>query len=173
LIHFDDRFQIDKLTKLTKRLKKNVVILRNNSGFSDFKFIDVWWDDPDNGNLMVLLAYLISHSKTWMDKDASIRLFKVVKNQEDAELFRNKLQKLIDDSRIDNIILKVIIDKKKAIPKIIKENSHYADLVMIGMPHVKKEGISRSTMNEIKKYTDGLTTSLVVLANDKIDFKIN
>ncbi|MCK5283555.1 MAG: amino acid permease [Nanoarchaeota archaeon] len=173
LIDFDKEFKLNKLIKLTAKLKKNVIILRNNAGFSDFKFVDIWYDDPDNGNLMILIAYLITHSETWKEKDASIRLFRVVSSEKELDAEKSRLTRLIENSRIDNITLKVMVQKKtKKIPQIIKENSHYADLVIMGMPH-KKKGISSDITKEIKKYTDGLTTSLIVLANDKIDFKIN
>jgi solute carrier family 12 (sodium/potassium/chloride transporter), member 2 len=174
ILHFDKSFDIDKLALLAVRLKKNVVILKNNSGFSDFKYIDVWWDDPDNGNLMLMLAYLISHSKAWMEKEASIRLFKAVKNQKEADEFRAKLNKLLIDSRINNVALHIVIERKKKMPQIIRENSHYADLVLLGFPHFdKRKGVSQNLTKDIEKYTEGLTTSLVVLANDKIDFRIN
>ena len=60
LMDFDSSFKINKLIKVTTRLKKNVLILINNSGFSDFSFVDVWWDTPDEGNLMMLIAYLLN-----------------------------------------------------------------------------------------------------------------
>ncbi|MBD3163705.1 hypothetical protein GF323_00730 [Candidatus Woesearchaeota archaeon] len=173
LIDYDQRFNLGKLAQLVIKLNKNLIILKNNSGFSNFKFIDVWWDDPKNGNLMLLLAYLISHSRTWMDKEATIRLFKVVRNKNDYDTQYSKLNKLINDSRIDNITFKVIVDRKMSIPSIIRKNSHYADLVLLGLPHAKGESIPANISKEIERYTKGLTTSLVVMANDKIDFKIN
>ncbi|MBR9699356.1 amino acid permease, partial [Candidatus Woesearchaeota archaeon] len=172
LIDYDTCYDTERLTSLAARLKKNVIILRNVSGFSDFKYVDVWWDNPDDGNLMMLIAYLITHSKVWKAHDAAIRLFKVVRDEKEYATYWNKLHKLTADSRIDNISINVIVEKRKKIPQLIKEKSHYADLVMMGMPHIKTKGFVNMS-KEIEKYTEGLTTSMIVLANDKIDFRIN
>ncbi len=173
LLDFDKRFELDKLAKLTARLKKNVLILKNNTGFSDFKYIDIWWEEPKNGNLMILIAYLISQSKIWKENETIIRVFHVVRNRNDYESEKIKLEKLIDNSRIDNITLEVIVDTKKKMPRIIKEHSHYADLVLLGFPHIRKKGITQNIAKEIERYTDGLSSSLIVLANDDIDFRVN
>lgn len=173
LIDYDSKFELGKLIKLAARLKKNVLILKNNTGFSDFKFVDVWWNEPDNGNLMILIAYLITHSTAWKEKGASIRVFKVVRSREEYSVEEAKLKKLINEARIDNITVQVIIESRKSMPNIIYENSHYADLVLMGLPHLKSRGIYPDIMDEIEKYTAGLTTSMIVLANDKIDFRIN
>jgi len=122
---------------------------------------------------MILIAYLITHSKTWKNKDASIRLYKIVRKKKEYDLYKNKLNKIVNTSRIDNVSITVIYEPKKNVERIIRETSKYADLVLMGLPHFKSKGISSDIHKEIENYTKGLSTTLFVLANDKIDFKIN
>ena len=50
LIDFDKRFDLEDIVNSSKMLNKNVLILRNQSGFSDLKRVDVWWGGTANGN---------------------------------------------------------------------------------------------------------------------------
>ena len=59
------------------------------------------------------------------------------------------------------------------VDKIVREHSKYADLVLMGIPHARAKRVKGDLEKEIEKYTEGLTTTLLVLANDKIDFRIN
>ncbi|MCB9359553.1 amino acid permease [Candidatus Woesearchaeota archaeon] len=174
LIDFDERFKTDEILNTCVSLKKNVVILRNRAGFSDFKTIDIWWDGSDNGNMMLLLSYLISNSKRWNENYVEITLYKIARTKEDEEKSKTELAKVIENARIDNVNVEVIMNKKKPVKDFIYEKSHNSDLVMIGMPITGKNGVATKGLHkEIKKHTDRLKTSLIVFSSQKVDLRIN
>ena len=170
---FDEKFKIKDIMTDALNMKKNAIILRNNSGFSEFKTIDVWWNDPKKGNFLVLLAYLISHSKRWEEDYSSIRLFKVIKNKKDYENERAKLAYVINQSRIENIEFQVIVNKKDSMRDIMHHNSKDTDLVIMGIPDTCEGKVCQDLATKIKDYTDKLRVTLICSVNDEIDIKVN
>ena len=171
-LDFDPRFKMKKIIKDTRDLNKNLMILRNNRCFKRYHFIDVWWNNADNGNLMILLAHLISNSEEWKKHNPVIRLFKVANTKAKKESERAKIKKMIAQSRIDNISIRIVRSRGHPLHKTIDRYSGYSDLVLIGLPDTGKKR-SKDITNTIKRYTENLNVSLVCLANDKIDFKVN
>lgn len=172
LIDFDKKLKMNELLESMKSLEKNLLIMRNQSGFSDFKRVDVWWSSRKNGNLMLLLAYLITHSDKWLEEGATIRIHHVVKNMEDEKQEIKYLQKMINDSRIENVELEIIEERKKDIKHIINTKSADSDLAIIGLANLE-ECSSKEFTDCISDFTDKLKVSLIVFANDKIDFRVN
>jgi hypothetical protein len=172
LIDFDKRLKINDLVDNMKSLEKNLLVMRNQSGFSDFKRVDVWWSSRKNGNLMILLAYLITHSDKWLENGATIRIYHVVRNLEDEEQEIKYLQKIIDQSRIENIEIEIIEERKKSIKHLINTQSADADLAIIGLTDLEGK-TNKEVIETINEFTDKLKVSLIVFANDKIDFRVN
>jgi hypothetical protein len=170
---FDEKLKIKDIVTDALNMKKNVIILRNNSGFSEFKTIDVWWNDPKKGNFLTLLAYLISHSKRWKEDYASIRLFKIIKNKKDYENERAKLAYVINQSRIENIEFQVIVNKKNSAKDIMHRYSKDSDLVIMGIPGECEGKVCTDLTSKIKEYTDKLRVTLICSVNDEIDLKVN
>ncbi len=173
VLDFDESFDLDSLIPELEALGKNIILVRNQKGFSDFQTIDVWWNTPENGNLMIMLAFLITHSKQWKEKDPAIRLFKVVKDDAEFAKAQKALNAQIQKARIENISVYILKESGNGMKEIISRNSRYADLVILGMPHYKERKSDKEITTSIRAYTDKLKTSLIVLAHDQIDFKIN
>ncbi|MFH1401223.1 MAG: hypothetical protein ABIH41_06935, partial [Nanoarchaeota archaeon] len=173
LFDYNEFFKVNTLLPTAVRLRKNVIILRNQAGFADFKSVDVWWNTTSNGNFMLMLAYLITHSKKWKDDYATIRLLKIVETQAEQDETTKALQTLINNARIENILLHVLIRGGKAIEDNIYEESKYCDLAIMGVPNFQNRKSDAEIDKNIKKYTDRLKTTLIVHAHDKIDFRIN
>ncbi len=167
-IDLDERFKLSRLLEDAATINKNIIILRNNLGFSDFKKVDVWWSTPANGNLMMLLAYLITNSDQW--KNAVIRLLNVVRKKGEMDKEKSRLEHVVKQSRIENIDVRVILDKRRSMRRIISENSGESDLVIMGLPGLREKQVK---LNRIKAYTDDLKISLIVSADEQIDFKVN
>lgn len=173
LIDYDERVDLVNLANDSLELKKNFIILRNKAGFSDFKKVDVWWKDQQKGNLSLLLAYLITHSQKWRENDATIRVFTVVKKQKEIASAKEKVQRLLAQSRIENVEVEVILRKQNDIDECIHEHSRYADLVIMGIQTNTNGKVDKQALAAVKKNSEKLSTSLFVLAADKIDFKVN
>jgi hypothetical protein len=169
LIDYDKNLKVEKLLNDMISLKKNVIIVRNQTGFTSFKQIDIWWKSERKGNFAILLAYLISHSKQWLEQGATIRILKILEEGEPEE--KDKLKEIIEDSRIENVEVKFIRKVKKTTAEIIAIKSEHADLVILGIP--EHESAGKDMLESINEYTEHLKVSLVILANDKIDFKVN
>jgi hypothetical protein len=173
LIDFDERLKLDVLANISLEQHKNFMILRNQAGISDFKRVDVWWSTARNGNFGILLAYLITQSRKWKEKDAVIRIFSLVDSKEDISPMRDKVVRMTSQSRIDNIEINVLEKSKVKLAEHIHQTSSYSDLVIIGLPRGKNGRVSRSGIKKIKEYTDKLNASLIVSAVEEIDFKMN
>ncbi|MBT7568025.1 amino acid permease [archaeon] len=172
LLDFDKDLKLNDLTKNLKSLDKNLIILRNQSGFSGFKSVDVWWSSRRNGNFMILLAYLITHSKRWLEEGATIRVLNISDGSEESKKDIRHVEKVLKESRIENIELKVIPKEGRQIKSIIHEHSASSDLVILGLTNLAKSANKR-LVDHIEKFTKKLKVSLVVFATDKIDFRVN
>jgi len=172
LIDFENVIKINELVENLKALNKNLVIVRNQTGFTNFKTLDVWWSSRKNGNLMILLAYLITHSKKWLAKGAIIRIFNIVDNKKQGEADMRHLNNILKQSRIENIELNIIKEKNYNIKEKINKLSSDADLTILGLTNLKNKS-NKEIREHIKEFTKNLNVSLIVFANDEIDFRVN
>ncbi|MEA2036673.1 MAG: hypothetical protein U9O94_04145 [Nanoarchaeota archaeon] len=171
-LDFDERFKLSRIINDTVAMKKNMILLRNNSGFKEYNTLDVWWNTPQNGNFMLLLAYLITHSTEWREPYAIVRLFRIVDSEKGLKDEEARIEALVKQSRMENVQIHMVVKNNRDVKKIIDENSKDSDLVIIGLPHTGRK-IGPKITNVIKRHTENLKVSLVVLAGDKIDFKVN
>ncbi|MFC1690611.1 hypothetical protein ACFL0W_00395 [Nanoarchaeota archaeon] len=173
LIDFDRQMKLNKVIADMVCLHKNIIIMRNQTGFSNFKTIDVWWNTRHNGNFMIMLAYLITHSRQWLEQKATVRIFKVVEDDKDEQYHREELEKIIAESRMENVELHILTGKEEDMKDIINEHSQHSDLVLLGIPGFRERKSDEDIIEGINNYTEKLKVSLVVMAFDKIDFRIH
>ncbi|MBX3585107.1 MAG: hypothetical protein KF796_00575 [Ramlibacter sp.] len=91
---------------LAFRLGTNLILLDSDAAEWDTlqavpaadRVIDVWWRDSLTGELMLMLAYLMTRSREW--RHATIRLIAAPENGEPAEPWRAALEAQIDKVRI-------------------------------------------------------------------------
>jgi len=173
LTTYDKRVHLGKLIHSMHALNKNIVILRNRVGFTSFKTVDVWWSSEKNGNFLILLAYFIVNSNPWLENDAVIRIFKVVEKKEDVDKEREQLEKMLEESRIENVEITILHGSESHVKHLIGQNSQHSDLVMLGMPNEILKNPSKGSDQIIEAYTDKCNVSLIVSAHDEIDFRVN
>jgi len=172
-LDFDRKIKINKLISDMVALRKNIIIMRNQSGFFGFKRIDVWWRSPDNGNFMLLLAYLITHSKQWLEQGASIRIMTLVENPEEKIEVQQKLTDTLSESRIENTELHIIEGNQDNIKEIMSKESEHADLVILGIPRFTDRESDEDIIENINEYTENMKVTLIVKASNDVDFKVN
>jgi len=172
MLDFNSKIETSDLARSISAMDKNLILLRNQTGFTNFKRVDVWWSSKKNGNFMILLAYLITHSKQWLEQGATIKIFNVVDNKTKHRRDIRELENIIEQSRIENIELEVIESKQNKIAEIINSKSSDADLVILGLTDMEKK-TNKQVIETIQKFTEKLKVSLIVSAKDKIDFQIN
>ncbi|NCG18470.1 MAG: amino acid permease, partial [Rhodobacterales bacterium] len=100
----------------------------------------VWWAGRENnGDLMLLLAYLMTTSRGW--RNSRIVLKSVVENEEQAAQRRSEFNRMLPDIRIEVVVDIVIRGENEETRDIIVEHSRQAQFVLLGLyiPEVGKE----------------------------------
>ena len=124
------------------------------------KRIDLWWGGlQNNGDLMLLLAYLLSLNQEW--KGTRIVINSIVKDEKERETLEASLSNLISETRIQAETRIIIRPPGKKINEIIRLYSGTADIVFIGLniPEPGNEGDYAKKLNEI---AEGLSTVIFV-----------
>lgn len=89
--------------------------------------IDVWWRGRQNGELMLLLAHLLSKNDPWRSRP--VRLLRVIDNEAGSAEVRQHLRDLIDGSRIRARAEVVVTTHPRA---AIQRTSRNAAIVLLG-----------------------------------------
>ncbi|MDF1555055.1 MAG: hypothetical protein P1P84_18440 [Deferrisomatales bacterium] len=122
--------------------------------------IHVWWGGLQrNGDLMLLLAYLLTRNPEW--RDAEIRVLSVASNelmQEKTEVF---LHKLLPEIRIQAQVEVVQKRAGQSIPELILEKSGGADLVLLGLA-IPEAGGEREYAQRLFELAEGLASFFFV-----------
>jgi amino acid transporter len=112
---------------------KNILIGHFNKPFSERpdKRIDIWWRGEDrNGDLMLLLSYLIKLNRKW--KKAVINIFSVANSETEKQALKELIKYSINEARIDAEIHVLIKNGDDIVGMLIK-NSMEADIVFCGL----------------------------------------
>ena len=112
---------------------KNILIVHFNQPFTELpeKRIDIWWRGEDrNGDLMMLLSYLIRLNSKW--KKAVIHIFSVADSEKEKHTLERLIKFSINEARINAEIHVLIKDNEDIVGTLIK-NSKEADIVFCGL----------------------------------------
>jgi hypothetical protein len=131
------QIQFLEVERSLSRLGKSLIVgrFKPNSLFrrkSRQRFIDVWWGGlQHNGDLMLLLAYLLSRNSDW--RDARVRILSVATTETakaQTELFLGRMLGVI---RIDADYEIHLKDKDRSVREMIQAESAEADVVFLGL----------------------------------------
>jgi len=92
------------------------------------KRIDIWWRGHKNGDLMILMAFLLTENWEW--EHTSIRIIRVVESDEGCQPAWKALNGLISLARVQ-ATAKVIVTSEP-FEKILADNSHDATCAILG-----------------------------------------
>ena len=111
-----------------------VVLRHGDTFFGERKVVHLWltWNDSDNANLMILLAYVLLGHPAWAD--AEIRVFAAFPSEHVAEQ-RAQLEALIADGRLPISPKNVrfhSVGSVEAYRSLVRRHSAQADLVVFG-----------------------------------------
>ena len=113
---------------------KNVILtrLKHADEFQKKERIDLWWGGKEsNGDLMLLLAHLLTLNVAWAE--ANVHIKSAVKNEEEKKVLEHRLHKLIPRTRINASIQILIKEKEETFQQILHRESYEADLVFLGL----------------------------------------
>jgi hypothetical protein len=160
----DKEGQIKELNAIGELRKKdkNIILYISKSGLTQRgKMIDIWWrGQQNNGDLMLLLAYLLKLNPQW--ENAEIRILSVIGTTNHQRKLKKGLKNLLIKARIKALV-EVIVSDTNFI-QILHKRSGQSDIVFIGLHKVeggKEQEIAKS-MDVICK---GLETTIFVQNN--------
>lgn len=155
--------KINSVSLITSMIekKKNILLLKNGDKLGKLENIDIWWRGEINGNLMVLLAYIITIDKRMHETKTNIRVIRMAENNESVENDRTEMATLLQDARLTGEIV-ILENEKRDFFEVLNEHSAKADLIMMGLPgHFSKDSaVKIFNLNEyffdkqISKYED-------------------
>ena len=102
--------------------------------------IDIWWRGKfNNGDLMLLLAYLLTMNAVW--RNATIYLRSIVTKDMTRVDIEESLSSLIESVRIKAKLDVMVLEEGKSVTEMMHETSKDADVVFMGLmpPEVGKE----------------------------------
>lgn len=158
-----DFSQFARQLRVTHNLGLSQVILIDHGLPVEPRRIDVWWRGKDNGSLMVILAYLLTHN--WIWSQARIRLLKMVEDGEAPGEAEYQLAQLLDLARVDADFL---VLPKADFKTTLLQNSEDADLVMLGFAPPQDEH-AEAMHSAYADMTDGLPTTMLVCSAGHAD----
>ena len=151
--------------------KRNVIIVRDDEerGFGNRDVIDIWWGGlQGNGALMLILAYLLQSSIRW--QGARVRLKMVVPNEEAAREARKNLAMMAERTRT-GAEPQVLAAEGRPFFEILQDSSADADLVLMGIQRPTGFGTFEDYYVTLRERTEGLPSTVFVLAAEEIAFR--
>ncbi|HOJ28711.1 MAG TPA: amino acid permease [Spirochaetota bacterium] len=168
LMGFSRKIDNVKIIKKVLSLNKNILLLKNGEKFKDFNTIDIWWRGEKNGNLMVLLAYIINSTMSEKSRKVNIRIIRKLGEREKEKTAQDEMETLLSRARISGEVVIIPHNDEEFLQTVVQVSSK-SDLIMMGIPGNYIESQSKSFFNlneyffnkEIHKY-DTLPTILFV-----------
>ncbi len=151
-----------RITRALARVGKSTLIAKLNWAHEPGQKmrIDLWWGGlQNNGDIMLLLAHLMTLNPEWVD--ARIVLRSIARNEEEQAFQTEGLQKLLQEVRIDADTEIIHKPEGLSIPEIIRRTSAGADVVFLGLQD-PKPGSEAHYAKRMESLVEGLRTVVFV-----------
>lgn len=152
------------LVRRAEMLGKSTVLCRTvpRRWTSKLERIDVWWGGlENNGDMLLLFAYLISVNSEW--GDVSINVKTIASNAMTSEQTRRSLHELIERCRISAEPRVIQRQEGESIHGMIQQESNDADLVFLGLRAVEA-GEEEEYLGRLESLMGDLQTVILVRA---------
>lgn len=151
-----------RIMRAVSRAGKSTIIAHLNWAHEpgQEKRIDIWWRGKQyNGDMMLLLAYLLNLNREW--RDAKIIVRTIVESEQNRGEINVSLSELITETRIQAETEVIMKPKNQSVSDIINNYSRSADVVFLGLmePKPGEESNYAERMNEL---VSGLNTTIFV-----------
>jgi hypothetical protein len=134
------------------------------------KRIDLWWGGlQNNGDMMLLLAHLLSLNPEWRDSRMVVR--SISRDEGERKTQAENLAALLAEVRIEADTEFIMKPEGKSVADVIHEQSAGADVVFLGLrdPEAGKEEAYARRMAEL---TEGLNTTIFVHSSGRFAGKL-
>jgi amino acid transporter len=124
------------------------------------KRIDIWWRGlENNGDLMLLLAYLLQLNREWNGANICIR--SIVENEEERHKMGTSLKNLMPQTRINAETEVIVRPRDKSVTEVMHEHSQSASIVFLGLIE-PKSGKETEYAKRLVELADGFNTTIFV-----------
>jgi amino acid transporter len=151
-----------RLIRQISQLDKAILIIRPKppEGPRSFERIDIWWRGKyNNGDLMLLLAYLLTLTPLW--RRAKICLRSIIKSETTRPDMEESLKNLLETVRIKAEEDVIVLDEEKSVIETMHERSQGADVVFVGLMS-PDEGTEVEYSQRLSDIVDGFPTTVLV-----------
>lgn len=128
-----------KMMKGLDRLGKSLLLVRlQRLPTTKERSIDIWWSGTqNNGDLMLLIAHMLSQSGNW--RRCAINIKTAIENPNELTKRQKQIENLIAESRIPANVSVVHKSPDVHINSLVREHSGNSDLVLFGLGLPGKE----------------------------------
>jgi hypothetical protein len=123
-----------RVMRAISQINKSTILARlpQAEGPAHRQRIDVWWGGlQNNGDMMLLLAYLLSINPEW--RQARITVRSIVSTEEERKPAELKLEELVTEARIDANTDVILKPADQAFLHVMHSASEKADVVFLGL----------------------------------------
>jgi hypothetical protein len=158
--------QLKNIRKLS-RIKKNIVLAKFNDHqawkTTSHERIDIWWSGRENnGDLMLILAYMLKLNPEWEDADIHIRA--MVDDSIQREKLLKGIKKSLAEARIPASVHILMATEDQSFTQILHEHSSDADIVFMGLK-VTERGREKEHIKKIEELADAAKITVFVQNN--------
>ena len=132
LMQYHQKLENVKILNRALSLNKDILFLKNGERFRTGGNLDIWWRGERNGNLMVLLAYIMNLSSEERDR-FDIRIIRKLGKEKEKGQAEAELETLLQNARLDGEIL-VLDDPEVPFKDSLERISSSSSLIMMGLP---------------------------------------
>ena len=158
-----DRIQrLMRIVRIVSTMKQNSILayVPESEKLSTHNRIDVWWRGMQkNGDMMLLLAHLLNLNTEW--RHAKLRLRTIVSSEEEQNPMNEKLNSLIDESRISAKCDVIIKKNDENVIDLMHNSSKNADIVFLGLALPEKNNEEEFAEN-LDKLVVGFKSTILV-----------
>lgn len=124
------------------------------------KSIDIWWRGlQKNGDLMLLLAYLLNLNREW--NNAKIIIRSIVENEKEKSKMVSSLNHLAPQTRIQVETEVIVRPHDKSVTEVMHEHSQNASIVFLGLME-PTTGQETEYARRLVELADGFNTTIFV-----------
>jgi amino acid transporter len=158
----DGLVRVLRISHALERIQRNMVLVRlpHVDGPSAHRRIDVWWRGQEhNGDLMLLLAYLLNLNPEW--RRARVALRTIVSSEAERQSMAETLEKLTTDVRIPAECDVIVKGADQSLAEVMHQASGDADVVFLGLG-LPAPGDEEAYAERLTKMSDGFRTTIFV-----------
>lgn len=150
-------------------IRKNILLVKFNDHQTwlqkDHQQIDIWWSGhQSNGDLMLILAFMLKLNPDWEKAEISIRA--VVETKAEQEVISSGIAKSIETARIPASI-HVVLKGKERFPAIAARESRDADLAILGL-QITKEGQEETHARKLEEISN-IAKTVIFMQNNSVE----